>query len=191
MDYLSPSSITRGLWLLFGVYWAVAALTAKKTKRRESVMQRLGYVLPLLATFLLLAERGDERGWLGAYLVPATRAVEWFGAALAAAGIGVCFWARWHLGSNWSGTVTLKEGHELIRSGPYRTIRHPIYTGILLALVGTAIQIAQVRGFIAVGLAFVSFYVKARREESFLKTEFGDRFAEHAERTGMFLPRFS
>jgi len=113
------------------------------------------------------------------------------GVAIVAAGIAICFWARWHLGSNWSGTVTLKEGHELIRTGPYRTIRHPIYTGILLAIFGTAVQIGQVRGFLAFVIAWASFYVKARREESFLTEEFGDRFAEHIQRTGMFLPRFS
>jgi len=77
------------------------------------------------------------------------------------------------------------------RSGPYRTIRHPIYTGILLAFLGTAVQIGQVRGFLAFVIAWACFYVKARREESFLADEFGDRFAEHRQRTGMFLPRLS
>jgi len=85
----------------------------------------------------------------------------------------------------------LKENHELIRSGPYRSIRHPIYTGILLALLGTAVQIGQVRSLLAFVVAWLCFYFKARREESFLREEFGDRFAEHIGRTGMFLPRLS
>ncbi len=87
--------------------------------------------------------------------------------------------------------MTLKEGHELIRSGPYRNIRHPIYTGILLALLGTAVAVGEVRGLLAVAVAWFSFYTKARREESFLTQEFGGRFAEHRRHTGMFLPRLS
>ena len=110
---------------------------------------------------------------------------------LTAAGVAVAFWARWHLGTNWSGVVTLKEGHELIRTGPYRRIRHPIYTGILLALFGTMLEIREVRGLIAVAIVWISFYVKARREDSFLAQEFGERFREHAQHTGMFLPKMS
>jgi protein-S-isoprenylcysteine O-methyltransferase Ste14 len=117
--------------------------------------------------------------------------VEWIAVALTAAGVGVAIWARWHLGANWSGVVTLKEGHELIRTGPYRSIRHPIYTGILLAILGTALAIGEVRGLVALAIAWGSFYFKARREESFLAQEFGPRFAEHQQHTGMFLPRFS
>jgi protein-S-isoprenylcysteine O-methyltransferase Ste14 len=191
MIYASPSSIVWGLWVLFAVYWLVAALRSKRTKRRETAGQRLAYVLPLVAGFFLLSQHTAERGWLAIYLLPGSASIQWLGAALAAAGIAICFWARWHLGSNWSGTVTLKEGHELIRSGPYRTIRHPIYTGILLALLGTAIQIGQVRAFIAVLLSLGSFYFKARREESFLSEEFGESFRAHAQQTGMFLPRLS
>jgi protein-S-isoprenylcysteine O-methyltransferase Ste14 len=191
MNVLSPYTLTWALWVLFGVFWLVAALNSKATKRRESWLQRLGYILPLVAASFLFSRPEAHRGWLGARLFPFTPTVEWIGVAVVAAGIAICFWARWHLGSNWSGTVTLKEGHELIRSGPYRTIRHPIYTGILLALFGTAVQIGQVRGFLAFVVAWASFYVKARREESFLGQEFGDRFAEHLHRTGMFLPRSS
>ena len=85
----------------------------------------------------------------------------------------------------------LKEGHELVRTGPYRSIRHPIYTGILLALFGTAVNFGEVRALLAVAIAWLSFYIKARREESFLSQEFGPGFAEHKSHTGMFLPRFS
>jgi protein-S-isoprenylcysteine O-methyltransferase Ste14 len=105
--------------------------------------------------------------------------------------MAIAFWARVHLGSNWSGVVTLKEGHELIRTGPYRNIRHPIYTGILIAFLGTALVNGQVRGLIALGIIWVSFLIKARREEIFLAQEFGPKFEEHTRHTGMFLPKFS
>lgn len=189
MDWFSPHKCIDALWMLFALYWLVSALKRKKTKQRETVVQRLGYVLPLVVAFYLLSQPGAHFGWLGARFVPYSPAVEWIGVLLTAAGVGVAFWARWHLGANWSGTVTLKEEHELIRTGPYRAIRHPIYTGILVALLGTAVANGEVRALLAVGVAWISFYIKARREESFLAQEFGTGFAEHLRHTGMFLPR--
>lgn len=191
MDFSSSRPWIDALWLLFGVYWLVSALKRKKTKQRETVLQRFGYTLPLALVFYLLYQHQPHYGWLDNRFVPAGPFGEWLGVLLTAAGIGVAFWARWHLGTNWSGVVTLKEGHELIRTGPYRSIRHPIYTGILLALFGTAIAFGAVRGLFAVAIVWLSFYIKARREESFLSQEFGPGFAEHQQHTGMFLPRFS
>ncbi len=191
MDFSSSRQWIDALWLLFGLYWLVSALKRKKTKQRESILQRFGYTLPLVVGFYLLYQPNPLYDWLRSRILPAGPAGEWTGVALAAAGIAVAFWARWHLGANWSGTVTLKEGHELIRTGPYRSIRHPIYTGILLALFGTAITFGEIRALLAVSIAWLSFYIKARREESFLSQEFGPGFAEHKQHTGMFLPRFS
>jgi len=191
MDFSSQRQWINALWILFGLYWIVSAFKLKKTKKRESWSQRFRYVLPLVVAFYLLSRPEAHYGWLGARFVPASDAAAWVGVALTAAGVGIAFWARWHLGANWSGVVTLKEGHELIRTGPYHSIRHPIYTGILLALLGTAVAMGEVRGLLAVAIAWFSFYTKARREESFLTQEFGDRFAEHRRHTGMFLPRFS
>jgi protein-S-isoprenylcysteine O-methyltransferase Ste14 len=189
MDFSSSREWINALWILFGLYWLVSAFKRKKTKRRESWGQRLIYVLPLAVAFRLLSRPGAHFGLLGMRFVPVSPATEWSGVLLTAVGVAVAFWARWHLGTNWSGVVTLKEGHELIRTGPYRAIRHPIYTGILLALLGTAVAAGEVRGLVAVALAWVSFYWKARREESFLTQEFGEKFGEHVKQTGMFLPK--
>jgi protein-S-isoprenylcysteine O-methyltransferase Ste14 len=189
MDFSSSRQWINALWILFGLYWLVSALKRKKTKRRESWSQRLIYMLPLIVAFWLLSRPDAHFGLLGARFVPASPLTEWTGVLLTAAGVALAFWARWHLGANWSGVVTLKEGHELIRTGPYRSIRHPIYTGILLALLGTVVAAGEVRGLLAVALTWISFYWKARREESFLKQEFGERFGEHARQTGMFLPK--
>lgn len=188
MDIFSTREWIIALWILFGLYWLVSAFKRKKTKRRESWGQRLVYVLPLVAAARLLRPEGHY-GWLGARFVPASPITEWTGVLLTAAGVAIAFWARWHLGANWSGVVTLKEDHELIRTGPYRAIRHPIYTGILLALFGTAVVAGEVRGLLAVAIAWASFYWKARREESFLTQEFGEKFGAHAKQTGMFLPK--
>jgi protein-S-isoprenylcysteine O-methyltransferase Ste14 len=191
VDFSSQREWMKLLWMLFGLYWIVSAFKRKKTKQRESWSQRFRYSLPLLVALYLLSRPEAHYGWLGARFVPASDAVGWLGVVLTAAGVAIAFWARWHLGANWSGVVTLKEGHELIRSGPYRTIRHPIYTGILLALLGTAVAVGEVRGLVALAIAWLSFYIKARREESFLTQEFGPGFAEHRRHTGMFLPHFS
>jgi protein-S-isoprenylcysteine O-methyltransferase Ste14 len=191
MDFSSSRQWIEGLWILFGLYWLISALKLKKTKKRETWLERLRYVLPLLVAFCFLSRPELRYGWLAARFVPDALVVAWIGVSLTAAGVAVAFWARWHLGSNWSGVVTLKEGHELIRTGPYRAIRHPIYTGILLAMLGTAVAIGEVRALVAVAVTWLSFYQKARREESFLSEEFGTGFIEHCKHTGMFLPRFS
>lgn len=191
MDFSSQRQWINALWILFAAYWLISAFKLKKTKKRESWGQRFLYVLPLAIAFYLLSRPEAHYGWLGARLVPASDAAAWIGVAFTAAGVATAIWARRHLGANWSGVVTLKEGHELIRTGPYRNIRHPIYTGILLGLLGTAVAVGEVRGLLGVAIAWFSFYTKARREESFLTQEFGDRFAEHRRHTGMFLPRFS
>lgn len=191
MDFTSPRQSIDALWLLFGAYWLISARKRKKTKQRETVLQRLGYALPLGLGLYFLYQQQPRYGWLGDRFLPVGPVGEWLGVAVTAAGIAVAFWARWHLGTNWSGAVTLKQGHELIRTGPYRAIRHPIYTGILLGLLGTAITYGEVRALLALGIAWASFYIKARREESFLSQEFGPGFADHRQRTGMFLPRLS
>ena len=191
-NFLTPARLTRWAWAAFAAYWVMSALERKKTKRRERWVSRLSYTLPLLGAVALLALLGRpeaRHGWLAERFVPLSATAQWTGAVLTAIGVGFAIWARRHLGTNWSGVVTLKEGHELIRTGPYRRIRHPIYTGMLLALFGTVIEIGRVAGLIAFAIAWASFTVKARREESFLAEEFGEQFDVHRQQSGMFLPK--
>jgi protein-S-isoprenylcysteine O-methyltransferase Ste14 len=190
MNFLSPFRWIEVIWLIFVLYWLVSAFRRKRTKKRESILQRLLYMIPPIAAYFLVARPEFRHGWLAARFVPDGPAVRWLGVAIAAAGVGFALWARWHLGSNWSGVVTLKEDHELIRSGPYRFIRHPIYTGILIGLLGTFLEDGEMRSLVALAMVWLSFYIKARREESFLSQEFGHGFIEHQRQTGMFLPKF-
>jgi protein-S-isoprenylcysteine O-methyltransferase Ste14 len=188
---ISPFMAVQDLWILFALYWLLSALNRKKTKQRESMLQRLAYISPLLIAVYLLYYSRTDFGFLAIYFVPHTLEVQWIGVAIMVMGLAIAFWARVHLGSNWSGVVTLKEGHELIRTGPYRKIRHPIYTGILVGFLGNAIVNGQVRGLVALAIIWASFYIKARREEKFLAQEFGPKFEEHTRHTGMFVPKFS
>jgi protein-S-isoprenylcysteine O-methyltransferase Ste14 len=185
----APGPVIRWAWIVFWFYWLVAAFGRKKTKRREGRFSRLSYTLPLLVAFALLASPTAHRGWLGIRFVPSSATMEWIGAAVTVAGLLLAVWARRNLGGNWSGVVTLKEEHELIGTGPYRRIRHPIYTGILLGFLGTAIALGRVAGLVGFAIMWASFWVKARHEEAFLAQEFGAQFEEHRERTGMFLPK--
>jgi protein-S-isoprenylcysteine O-methyltransferase Ste14 len=176
-------------WIVFLIYWYISARGLKAVKQREPLGERLAYMVFMVAAYYLVFSEGlSYAGWLGERFVPMEAWIGATGAAITAAGIALAIWARRHLGKNWSATVTIKEGHELIHTGPYGRIRHPIYTGMLVAFAGTVLALGEVRGLLALLIAVVNFYLKARKEERFLAREFGERFAEHARGTGMFLP---
>ncbi len=178
-------------WIVFLVYWFISAQKLKSVKQREPRTQRLVQIIFMAAAYTLMFNNRLRYGWLATRFVPASPAIGMIGLAATVAGIAFAIWARWHLGENWSATVTLKEGHELIRTGPYRRIRHPIYTGMLLAFVGTALALGEYRALISVGIVLFAFYIKAKKEERFLTQEFGEKFREHARYTGMFFPKFT
>ena len=178
-------------WVVFLLYWFVSARKLKAAKQREPRGERLVQVVFMAGAYVLLFHDALGSGWLGTRFLPFLPMFGEIGMAATIAGVGFAIWARWHLGENWSAMVTLKEGHELIRSGPYRHIRHPIYTGMLVAFAGTAVALGEYRGLIALGIAITNFYTKARKEERFLAQEFGERFDEHVRHTGMFLPKWT
>ena len=178
-------------WLVFIVYWFISALKGKEAKKTESWQERLRHSLPMLAAYILTFVPLSHYGAFGARVVPASEVFGITGAIATVAGVALAIWARRHLGTNWSSTVSIRSNHELVHTGPYRNIRHPIYTGMLLAFAGTALALGQVRGVVAFATVLIALYFKARKEETFLTQEFGDRFAERVRRTGMSLPRFS
>jgi protein-S-isoprenylcysteine O-methyltransferase Ste14 len=183
--------ISSKIWFVWCIVWLLMAAWSKPSKRREFPWQRLEHVIPLLIGFLLIYNRRFAWSFLADRIVPQNDAVTVAGLALTVGGLIFAVWARIALGANWSGTVTIKTGHNLIRRGPYRWIRHPIYTGILGSMIGTVMLQGEVRAFLGFALMLLALYRKARREERFLSEEFGEGFAEHAKHTGMFLPRFS
>ena len=178
------------LWTLLAAVWLLMWFTSKQAKKRESPLERLQHVLPMAIGLWLIFGKG-EWGWLNMRVVPEVPALWIAGLIITALGVAMAIYARLSLGSNWSGMVTLKAGHELIRNGLYSRIRHPIYTGILIAMLGTAMIRSHLRGWIGLGIVLASFYVKARREERFLQQEFGEAFDAHMRQTGMFLPKLT
>jgi len=177
------------LWAGFFFVWVLWAIRTKPTERRESVGSRLSYTLPVFAGCCLLFARRVGLAWLYWPILPPARWVTALAVAITAAGLLFAVWARVHLGGNWSGTVTMKVGHELIRSGPYHWVRHPIYSGIFLAFLGTAMERNQVRGMIALPLIYAGFLRKMRREEQFMGTLFGAGYDKYKETTGALIPR--
>ena len=175
------------LWLAWWAYWQGAARGVKRVRRRESVASRLGHILPLVIGGLLIA-LPTLPGWLGRRCLPHGWILYGTGVGVVAVGLGFSIWARRVLGRNWSGTVTLKEDHELIQSGPYRWIRHPIYTGILLGFVGSAIARDEWRGVLAVLIVGVALWRKLQLEERWMQELFGAQYDEYRRHTWALVP---
>jgi protein-S-isoprenylcysteine O-methyltransferase Ste14 len=165
-----------GLWIAFLVIWVLGAMKIKPAARRISGPSRSLQIVLAAAGAILLFDRDLSVSFLGLRFIPQAEALGYLGVAMTAGGIAFAVWARFALGQNWSGQVTLKQGHELIRSGPYALVRHPIYSGILLGLFGTAIFIGELRGLIGFGLFLTGWWFKARLEESLMIEQFGDEY---------------
>jgi len=182
-----PIDAYRALWLLFITVWMLAALASKRTVRRQSSTSRIIQAALTLVGFLLLLQpwRLDA---VNVRFVPASPALTFCGVVLTAAGIGFAMWAHFTLGRNWSGTVTLKQHHELIRHGPYRIVRHPIYSGMLLAMLGTAIGYGRVPCLIGVAIAFLGFWIKWRIEEQFMIEQFGAQYVQYRREVKAVIP---
>jgi protein-S-isoprenylcysteine O-methyltransferase Ste14 len=177
-------------WLAVAAYWLWSARHVKAPERTESWAKRFfAYWLPFgLAIWLLGPGERFGHSPLRENFVPHTTLVYSFGLGLCAVGAALAIWSRRLLGRNWSGTVQLKHDHELITSGPYRRVRHPIYSGLLLLFLGDAFMVGDWRGLLAVAIVFVSFWFKLRREEQWLTQHFGDAYLAYQRRTKALVP---
>lgn len=177
-------------WIAVLGYWLWAARSAKPVQQQELFAKRLlVYWLPLLIAALLLGS-GE---WFGHSLlreqfVPHTTLVYSLGLATAVCGAALAILSRMLLGRNWSATVQLKQEHELITIGPYRLVRHPIYTGLLLLFLGNAVMVGDWRGLLAVAIVLASFWRKLRLEEVWLTEHFGEPYRLYQARTKALIP---
>lgn len=177
-----------GIWVAIGVVWLCGILVSKKTVRTAtSGFTVVHIVLMTLAVFLLFTRR-FEPTVLGTRIVPSSEGAYYTGLVLTALGGALAIWARLFLGRNWSGFVTVKENHELVRSGPYAFVRHPIYAGFLLAILGTAIVEGQIRGFIAFVIALIAWHFKAQLEERFMVDQFGPQYEVYRQQVKALIP---
>jgi protein-S-isoprenylcysteine O-methyltransferase Ste14 len=186
--YSLAFDIIRGCWLVFVTIWVLAALSTKRTVYRESRAQRLRYWV-LLVIACLLQLYGRQLPYpLNMRVVPHVAPTAWAAAVLCVIGLAFAVWARVTLGRNWSGVVTLKEGHELMERGPYRIVRHPIYTGIITMFFATALAQGHLFGFVGALLMFASFWIKLGDEEKLMLQQFPEQYADYRRRTKRIIP---
>jgi protein-S-isoprenylcysteine O-methyltransferase Ste14 len=185
--------IPPALILIFAVAWTSLSLywgaPNKAAQSGESKWYRPIRLLVLAAVFALLFWNATAVGVLGKRFVPDLVALGVAGFIAAIAGMFVTSWARVALGNFWSDRVIVQTEHQLIRSGPYSCMRHPLYSGVLLAVLGTAVVLGEWRGLLSFTVLLVNYVIKAKREESILAERFGADFGAHLERTGFLLPR--
>ncbi len=175
-------------WIAVGIIWLIGAFTAKPAVRVQSARSRLLHICVLGLAYVLLFTNELRFGPLGWRFAPASSAILYTGFSLTVAGLLFTIWARFFLGRNWSGTVTVKQDHTLVQTGPYAVVRHPIYSGITLALLGTAIAFGEVRGLVAVALAVIGWRLKFRMEEQFMTEQFGAEYLGYKRRVKGLIP---
>jgi protein-S-isoprenylcysteine O-methyltransferase Ste14 len=176
------------IWTVFWVLWVLPAVFGKRTIRRQTTGSRILQLILLLVAYVLIVNGEVGWNWLNLRLVPEGRASTAVGYGLLMAGMLFAGWARLFLGGNWSSNVTLKQDHTLVRSGPYRIVRHPIYTGLLVALLGTAIALGELRCFLGVILAAIAWKIKSMSEETLMVQQFGDQYARYREEVKGLVP---
>ena len=187
MDSLAKIVIS-ACWGVFVVVWLLAAIFTKRTVFHESGARRLHYLIPLVLGWYLVF-RGYRLGPpFDIHIIPQTDAILVAAATLCLCGLGFCLWARAVLGRNWSGTVTLKENHVLIVRGPYRLVRHPIYTGLLTMLIATAMEQGHIAGTIGLIFVFASFWIKLSGEEEVMRKQFPEQYAAYREQVKRIIP---
>jgi protein-S-isoprenylcysteine O-methyltransferase Ste14 len=175
-------------WIFAGIVWLVAALFTKRTERTEPLSSRLVQLSWAFLSVALLSFGRLPWGPLGIRVIPRSFVLGNAGLALTIVGIAFALWARFYLGRNWSGRVTLKENHELIRTGPYAIVRHPIYTGFLVALTGTVIAIGEIRAILALVIVAAGLHFKSKTEEQFMSDKFGNQYAAYRREVKSLIP---
>lgn len=181
--YLIPA-----MWIAWGAYWWAMSRDVKATLRRESLRSRLLHLVPLAVAVGLLWHPNVQLPWLGMRILPRAAWTFWTGAALTLAGLLFTVSARMYLGRNWSAVVTVKLNHELVMTGPYGVVRHPIYSGLLLAFVGSAIASGELGGVVALAMVILALWRKLRIEERWMREQFGQEYVAYSRRVAALIP---
>ena len=185
---LASPNLLLAMWVTWLTYWLALSRSAKVSARREPGLSRFLHLGPLVLAGFLLGLPGMPIPILGARFLPPAAWSFWSGAVLTAAGLLLTVWARQHIGRNWSAIVTIKQDHELITSGPYAIVRHPIYTGLLLAFAGSAVALGEWRGILAVGIVFLALWRKLGIEERWMREQFGEAYQAYSQRVAALVP---
>jgi len=182
-SYLFPA-----MWVIYSAYWWAMSRDVKETERQESAPSRLTRLVLIICAFALVWLPRVPLPLLNGRFLPLGVWCFWSGAAITAGGLLFSVWGRRHLGKNWSQAFTLKEGHELITTGPYALVRHPIYTGLLLGFIGCAVARGEWRGLLAVALVFVALWHKLGLEEKWMRVQFGASYETYSRHVAALVP---
>ena len=186
---MTPGVAIAGLWIVWVLSWWAASVWKKPAARTAGIGRELPYRITVFAGAFLIYWYRPIPGGVNDPLWQLGRLGGWLAAAWVAIGFVFCWWARLHLGTLWSSNVTRKQDHRIVDSGPYGIVRHPIYTGIFVALAATAAARGTPFSLLGLALMIAGFTIKARLEERFLREELGPAdYDAYARRVPMLVP---
>jgi protein-S-isoprenylcysteine O-methyltransferase Ste14 len=180
--------VTATCWGVFYTYWLVSAFATKRTAVRESFPGSFIYRIPVVVAGIVLVYAARMPKPMSAVIFPSTTPICVLVVAFSTTGLVTCLWARITLGRNWSSVVMVKVDHELVQTGPYRFVRHPIYSGIILMFAAIVLLVGRAAGILAFGLFVFSFVLKLRREERMMLKQFPTSYPEYVKKTKLLVP---
>jgi protein-S-isoprenylcysteine O-methyltransferase Ste14 len=186
---LTPEKVTWAVWLIWWGSWMAAALWSDRSVNRPAAQHQILYrVLAGIGAILLFGMyRMSPATELRVWRTP--DGIAWAMVAVVLAGLLFTWWARIHLGRLWSSNVSRKADHHVVDSGPYGIVRHPIYTGIILATAATAVIRGTAASWLGFAVMTLGWYIKARMEEAFLRDQLGaEQYGAYARRIPMLVP---
>ena len=183
---MTPGQLINTCWVVFLCYWIAQARAVKAAAERQSPAAKLAHRLPLWVGIILLFF--PEADPFRVRILPSLEAVRWFGALMCVPGVLLAIWARRTLADNWSADVEFKQGHKLVVRGPYRFMRPPIYTSLLMMALGTAIKSGQMAGFVGVGFFLLGFWIKLKQEEQVMHRHFPEEYPAYKLRVKALVP---
>jgi protein-S-isoprenylcysteine O-methyltransferase Ste14 len=175
-------------WITLGVVWLIGSFATKPVERIQTRSSRFTQAIVFVLAALLMVRAPLHFGALSRRFVAHSLVVGYIGLALTIVGLAIAIWARFYLGRNWSARVTIKKDHELVRTGPYAIVRHPIYSGIILALAGTVLGFGEIRALLGFVLVIVGIVLKSRLEEKFMSERFGEEYARYRREVKSLIP---
>src|ERR1700690_1084032 len=179
-------SIILGCWTIFLAYWLISAFRQKATAEPQRLLSALAHRIPVGFGWLLLAYQGLP--WPMNLLLPRMDWVRISGVVICGLGLYVTLWARRTLAGDWSSNVTFKQGHELVKTGPYRFVRPPIYTGLLVMCLGTGIEIGRLRCLLSLVAVGIGFWIKLKQEESIMLRHFPGEYPAYRRQVKALVP---
>lgn len=180
--------IIDGCWIVFAAVWFAAAFTTKRAVYGENLGHRALWtaIVAIGALAVFKSPRGPYP--LDVSVLPHSVFVAALSVFLCLCGLAFAFWARATIGRNWSGRVTLKENHELVERGPYRLVRHPIYSGLLLMIAATALAIGRIGAFAGWLVIFAGLWIKLRNEERLMLKTFPEQYTAYSRHVKRIIP---